>query len=207
MCPIYDNDGTTSYEIGKVYDNDGTTSYQIGKVYDNDGTTNSLIYSADYELFPENKASLTTYTAGSGGTKTRTIGTTELVAQVSGGGSAGELYRAGVRTTNKIDFSKYSKLIVVGSEISDTYGTWSGCDISMSSSTSISGSSSGQSGANVTQSWAWKADITKHNNTWNTFNKEFDISGVTGSYYLWFYAYSYHVRGAGIKCTSVILVE
>lgn len=45
--PIYDNDGTTSYEVGKVYDNDGTTSYQIGKVYDNDGTTSYLLYTSD----------------------------------------------------------------------------------------------------------------------------------------------------------------
>lgn len=42
--PIYDNNGTTNYEIGKLYDNDGTTNYQIGKVHDNDGTTNRLIY-------------------------------------------------------------------------------------------------------------------------------------------------------------------
>lgn len=49
---IYDNDGTTRYEIGKLYDNDGTTNYQIGKVYDNDGTTNNLIYSAEETIFP-----------------------------------------------------------------------------------------------------------------------------------------------------------
>lgn len=49
--PIYDNDGTTKYQIGKVYDNDGTTKYQIGKVYDNDGTSNYLIYSAEEEYF------------------------------------------------------------------------------------------------------------------------------------------------------------
>ena len=44
---IYDNNGTTSAEIGKLYDNDGTTNHQIGKVYDTDGTTSSLIYSAE----------------------------------------------------------------------------------------------------------------------------------------------------------------
>ena len=44
---IYDNDGTSTREIGKLYDNDGTTSYQIGKAYDNDGTSNHLIYSAE----------------------------------------------------------------------------------------------------------------------------------------------------------------
>lgn len=44
---IYDNNGTTSYEIGKLYDNDGTTSYQIGNAYDNDGTNSYLIYTAN----------------------------------------------------------------------------------------------------------------------------------------------------------------
>jgi len=50
--PIYDNDGSTNYQIGKLYDSDGTTSYQIGKVYDNDGTSNSLIYSAEAQFYP-----------------------------------------------------------------------------------------------------------------------------------------------------------
>lgn len=48
---IYDNNGTTNYEIGKLYDNDGTTNHQIGKVFDWDGTTNSLIYSAEKPIF------------------------------------------------------------------------------------------------------------------------------------------------------------
>lgn len=48
--PIYDNNGTTNYEIGVLYDNDGTTNYQIGKIYDNDGTTNCLIYSSNVTL-------------------------------------------------------------------------------------------------------------------------------------------------------------
>ena len=44
---IYDNNGTTETEIGKVYDNNGTTETEIGKVYDNNGTTDSLIYTAE----------------------------------------------------------------------------------------------------------------------------------------------------------------
>lgn len=47
---IYDNNGTSNFEIGKIYDNNGTTSTQIAKVYDNNGTTNSLIYTADITL-------------------------------------------------------------------------------------------------------------------------------------------------------------
>lgn len=60
--PIYDNDGTTNYQIGKLYDNDGTTSTQIGKVYDNNGTANTLIYSSDMTLFDAGKT--VEYTGG-----------------------------------------------------------------------------------------------------------------------------------------------
>lgn len=42
--PIYDFDGSTSREIGKLYDNNGTTSSQIKEVYDNDGTASRLVY-------------------------------------------------------------------------------------------------------------------------------------------------------------------
>lgn len=48
---IYDDDGATNYQVGKVYDNDGTANFQIGKVYDNNGSVNSLIYSAEQELY------------------------------------------------------------------------------------------------------------------------------------------------------------
>ena len=48
--PIYDNDGTTSHEIGKLYDNNGSANAQIGKVYDNNGTANSLIYTSEYNI-------------------------------------------------------------------------------------------------------------------------------------------------------------
>ena len=47
---MYDWDGTTTRELGKVYDWDGTTSHQLGKGYDWDGTTNNLIYSAELVL-------------------------------------------------------------------------------------------------------------------------------------------------------------
>lgn len=56
---IYDNDGTTKHEIGKLYDADSTTKYQIGEVYDHIGTTKSLIYKAELVLLngPENNMS------------------------------------------------------------------------------------------------------------------------------------------------------
>ena len=42
--PIYDFDGSTSREIGKLYDWNGSTNSQIKEVYDFDGTTSRLIY-------------------------------------------------------------------------------------------------------------------------------------------------------------------
>ena len=48
---IYDNNGSTNYEIGKLYDNNGSTSSQIHVVWDNNGTTNSLIYIGQETLF------------------------------------------------------------------------------------------------------------------------------------------------------------
>lgn len=50
--PIYDNNGSASYEIGSLFDNNGTTSSQIGKVYDNNGTSSALIYEGETQLFP-----------------------------------------------------------------------------------------------------------------------------------------------------------
>lgn len=47
---IYDHDGTTAYEIGKLYDYDGTTYSQQGKVYDYNGINYSLLYTADKTL-------------------------------------------------------------------------------------------------------------------------------------------------------------
>lgn len=49
---IYDNDGTSTREIGKLYENNGTTNNQIGKVYDYDGTSSYLVYSAEEQYSP-----------------------------------------------------------------------------------------------------------------------------------------------------------
>lgn len=49
--PIWDNNGTSSYEIGKLYDHNGTTATQIHVVYDNNGTSSYEIYKAEETLF------------------------------------------------------------------------------------------------------------------------------------------------------------
>lgn len=50
MTPIYDNNGTTNLEIGKLYDNNGSSNFQITEVYDNNSTSNSLIYKDETEM-------------------------------------------------------------------------------------------------------------------------------------------------------------
>lgn len=52
--PIYDFNGTTSQEIGKIYDFNGTANSQIGKVYDNNGSASSLVYSGETVLYEAN---------------------------------------------------------------------------------------------------------------------------------------------------------
>lgn len=47
MTPIYDNNGTTNLEIGKLYDNNGSSNFQIKEVYDNNSTSNNLIYKSE----------------------------------------------------------------------------------------------------------------------------------------------------------------
>lgn len=48
--PIYDWNGSTNTQIGKVYDFNGSVNTQIGRVYDHNGSVNTLIYTADTEI-------------------------------------------------------------------------------------------------------------------------------------------------------------
>ena len=109
---IYDYDGTSTHEIGKIYDYDGTTTYQIGKVYDYDGTSTHLIYSAE-EIILNNNDYATAITGGYvGGNKP------------NGAYQDGVLVSSGVElpvtayiqktmwTNNAINLSQYSKMTV-----------------------------------------------------------------------------------------------
>ena len=101
--PIYDYDGTTSYELGKMYDYDGTTNHQIGKVYDNNGTTDRLIYSAEYVFFPNADTSNINNWDHTG-----SFGVTEdgITCYFSSNGSGGSIPKY------PVDFSKYKKLYI-----------------------------------------------------------------------------------------------
>ena len=111
--PIYDYNGTTNYQIGKLYDNNGTTSYQIGKVYDNNGTTSSLIYSAGEYILQNGVAG----TLGGGFTLTKQQYESQWTLNYNSEGCAFYCNSNGgsqsrVDTKSTIDWSQYSKLYV-----------------------------------------------------------------------------------------------
>ena len=110
---IYDTDGTTKYEIGKLYDNNGTTSYQIGKVYDSNGTVVSLIYTAEYVYFPSAEVcDINNWTIKSGGKFELTD-----TYMWFWGNSDGTYKQCNVT----VDFSKYQKMCITISGMNEGY--------------------------------------------------------------------------------------
>lgn len=113
---IYDTDGTTNNEIGKLYDDNGTTNHQIGKVYDYDGTTNNLIYSAEVTLLDiaegvDNTGGFTGKIVDGGGSiGFITKASTGYRLNISGLGSSWGTAR--FFTKNTINFSLYSTITV-----------------------------------------------------------------------------------------------
>lgn len=124
---IYDDDGTTCREIGKIYDNNGPTTSQIDKVYDVDGTNNWLVYSAVPDYLYNAGDTCSDYTGGWAKTTGGTIlmhvsgywdtywrnkedvvfNSTNIACTTSGSGQ----YRGSqVQTVNKVDLSGVSKL-------------------------------------------------------------------------------------------------
>lgn len=167
---IYDNDGTASYEIGKLYDNDGITDYQIGKVYDNDGTADSLIYTSEFELFNRQYGARVSFTYDS-----------EARAWCSRQGSAGSYYiyqasdyvydtNGTARTTNKIDVSNYSKIRCKGKIISSSANGSAEAALGLASN-------GGNTWDIITTAIVWANGI-------GDFDLTSDISNVSGKYYV-----------------------
>ena len=117
---IYDNNGTTNYEIGKLYDNDGTTNHQISKVYDNDGTASSLIYnSAPESIYQNGTLNSEVFSSFSNGLSIQANGSaTDNSGTGSGGWGSGSASTSatstalggltGVRITGTINLYTYS---------------------------------------------------------------------------------------------------
>lgn len=115
---IYDNNGTTNYEIGKVYDYDGTSNHQIDKVYDNPGLSSYLIYSAQDDIVTNGTvisgySSLEwyCYTNGFGGARplrggsTNTNGGLEIIENEYG-------YHRAIKFNTAIDLSNCNSIVI-----------------------------------------------------------------------------------------------
>lgn len=121
---IYDNNGTTNAELGKLYDNNGTTNTQLGKLYDNNGTTSSLLYSAEEYLLQDGVAQtlaggFTHYAQQYSSTLSFPSGYMQLVNGNSGSQSL-------VRSNNQIPWGSYSKLYIqMGATTVPSYSNFS----------------------------------------------------------------------------------
>lgn len=117
--PINDQDGTSWSDIGKIYDHDGTAWSQISKAYDNDGTTDTLIYSAEEQLFPSGLS----FEVGGTNSRYCSVTSTSLKAVSSTNNTNGNCH-----STTTIDCSQYDKLIftVSARSASGNGGTWVG---------------------------------------------------------------------------------
>ena len=110
---IYEGNGTTNYEIGKVYEGNGTTNNQIGKVYEGNGSVNSLIYTAETIILDNNN--YYTDITGSYGGGNKPNGAYQDGALVRSGVelSASAYIQKTMWTNKTINLSQYSKMTVI----------------------------------------------------------------------------------------------
>ena len=134
--PLYDDDGTASYPIGKVYDDDGTALHQIGKVYDHDGTALHLNYSAEEILFENGVSGIAGVPAMHAYHTNGTYVGKFILSKVARVELCNTTYTY-VAFPTAVDFSKYSKLkarvkkcgsnekvaAALGANVSDYWGT------------------------------------------------------------------------------------
>ena len=186
---IYDNDGTSNSEIGKLYDNDGTTNYQIGKVYDNDGTSNHLVYSAEEQYFPGTTPSRYS-PGGSGG---YTANSTNWSCSISNGTNVNS-----VTSYLKINMTGIKTITITGSS------TWHGGVWLSNQSQFDSKQQQLYHPYYIFYSPDSSAYVQKANNissvTWN-------VSSYSGNYYLFLGCYTNSNGDQSARVTSVIGIE
>lgn len=187
---IYDNNGTTNAELGKVYDNNGTTNTQIGKVYDNNGTTDSLIYSAELVIYKNGAidseiGGFTTYNSNSGGTYS-TSGTYLTISRPYAGNVIPLTY---VKGNKAIDLTSYSTLTFTG-YLEAGNGHYVGFDTR----------SNLDWGSNPQLPAAY-VNITATSATSYTL----DVSGLSGKYYLWLVEFNTVYQAGGMKLNNIVL--
>lgn len=186
---IYDDDGTATREIGKLYDNDGTTTYQIGKAYDNDGTNSYLIYSAEEQYFPGTTPSR--YSPGGAGGYT--ANSTNWSCSVSNGTNLNS-----VTSYLKINMSNIKSLTITGSSTLQG-GVW------LSNQSQFD---SKQQQLNYPYYIFYVPDSSAYIQKANNFSSvTWDVSGLSGNYYLFLGCYTNSNGNQSASVTSVIGIE
>lgn len=105
--PIFDHDGTTKYEIGRIADHNGTEQHKIDKIYDHDGTTMSLIYSSEETVFPPGTGFIKrSYSKNDQGS----ISDSELYVFVPDAADGAQC--ASCIIYKSVDFTGYNKLVI-----------------------------------------------------------------------------------------------
>lgn len=204
--PIYDNDGTANYEIGKVYDFDGTTDYQTGKVYDFDGTADYLIYSAEEQLFPEQYSAWVYGTGGNAGSHEAVVNETKIYVY-SDLGDTGSYANGskGFAYSPEIDFSQYEKMTIDFSELitGNQYGTNAKAIIGILPTETTSVTVYNNNGCSDNGEWIWK-EVYVTNGVNQNGTIIYDLSEITSKGRLWLLAYSYNTYSA-ITATQIVL--
>lgn len=179
---IYDNDGTSDREIGKLYDNNGTSNFQIGKIYDNDGTTSYLIYSAEYDVL----AAFGWTKAGTSSYITSLTATNVTIKPTAGGGNA--------RVYKTIDVTNYSSMTIT-------------CSLSALYSHATCGLYVSDPGYLVYNEPTVGKQVRDSNGNTQTINGTFtfNISSLRGTYYVVIGAYQGSAWAPVATCTKFIL--
>lgn len=186
---IYDNNGTTSYEIGAIYDNDGTSSFQIGKAYEYDGTAHYLIYSAEEQYFPGTTPSR--YSPGGAGGYT--ANSTNWSCNVSDGTNVNS-----VTSYLKINMTGIKTITITGSS------TWFGGVWLSNQSQFDSKQQQLYHPYYIFYSPDSSAYVQKAN---NIFSVTWDVSSYSGNYYLFLGCYTNSSGTQSASVTSVIGIE
>lgn len=183
---IYDNNGTTSHEIGAFYDNDGTSSFQIDKAYEYDGTAHYLIYSAEEQYFPGTTPSR--YSPGGAGSYT--ANSTNWSCSISNGTNVNS-----VTSYLKINMSNIKTLTITGSS------TWHG-GVWLSNQSQFD---SKQQQLYNPYYIFYAPDSSAYVQKANNFSSvTWDMSSYSGNYYLFLGCYTNSNGDQSASVTSVI---
>lgn len=202
--PIWDYDGATKYEIGKLSDYDGTTSHQIGKVYDNDGTASHLIYTAETPLVENSKGNYSFVKAYSTN-YSDTVHSNKNGATIIG--TDGDMGM----THYYIDFNVkgFKTLSIAGTTISNNAaGYRDRIEIAIGTKTNIAKFSANADGWGNSMNVIKTINNSEINQTYSFSASNVDISAYTGSdVYIAFRIMGYYKSTNTLNISSLIIAD